>query len=187
MPYEESIRRSVNEDDEMTRRTLLLDLRQMEMQGVKLTKEWTIHDRAEDMTHELRRITLSMDEASNIGMMRDGLRLGVTAIEMMNKRIGLLDLDGWSNEICRDLGKHDANLGRIYRKYWRRSHSTSPEMEICMSLVGSMGMYHMKRKMSSQVFGGGEKGSFPFPSFTKKRDAKRPPTPDSSDDEDLPP
>ena len=187
------------------------------MQGVKLSKEWSMQDSTQDMMLEMRRLTLAMDEASNVNMMRDGLRLAVTGIEMLNNRIGLLDLEGWSNEVCRDLNKHDANLGRIYRKYWKRNHSTSPEMDICMSLIGSMGMFHMKRKMSKQVLGargggrggggsGGGGGGFggglpgmggnnPFAAFQKMAGGaagnnsrdRRPPSPDSSDDEGLPP
>ncbi|RPF82030.1 MAG: hypothetical protein CBC65_001465 [Rhodothermaceae bacterium TMED105] len=197
-------------DDEDSRRAVLLDLRQLEMQGVKLSKEWTLQDRTEDMMLEMRRITLAMDEQSNVNMMRDGLRVAVTGIEMVNNRIGLLDLEGWSSEVCRDLNKHDANLGRIYRKYWKRSHSTSPEMDILMTMVGSMGMYHMKRKMSKQIlgkgggsgglgglgglpgFGGG--GNNPFAAFQKGNMGAsasggrgRPASPDSSDDEQAPP
>ena len=128
---------------------------------------------------------------------------------MVNNRIGLLDLEGWSSEVCRDLGKHDANLARIYRKYWKRNHSTSPEMDIIMAMIGSMGMYHMKRKMSKQILGknagGGGLGGLgglpgfgganPFAAFQKGGmgasgsggRARRPASPDSSDDEQAPP
>ena len=191
--------------DDFAKRTVLLDLRQLEMQGAKLSKEWSMEDRTEDMMMEMRRITLAMDEVSNVNMMRDGMRLTLTGIEMINKRIGLLDLDGWSSEVCRDLQKHDANLSRIYRKYWKRSHSTSPEVDICMSLIGSMGMYHMKRKMSKQVLngsmGGGGRGGGDFPGmgtnpfafFNKgggggsSSGKRRQETPNSSDDEGVPP
>ena len=175
---------------------------------MKLSKEWTLQDRTEDMMLEMRRITLTMDEQSNVNMMRDVLRLAVTGLEMVNNRIGLLDLEGWSGEVCRDLNKHDANLGRIYRKYWKRSHSTSPEMDIIMSMVGSMGMYHMKRKMSKQILGksvgggGGGLGGLggipgfgganPFAAFKKggmggTGGPNRSASPDSSDDEQAPP
>jgi hypothetical protein len=181
------------EQEEMTKRTLLLDLRKLEMQGVKLSKEYTMDDRADDMLLEMRRHTLAMDEAANVNMMRDGLRILVTGIEMVNHRLGLLDLEGWSSEVCRDLHKHDANLGRIYRRYWRRSTSTSPELDICLSLAGSMGLHHMKRKMSQSIMAGATGGG-------QARGARRggggfrprappPPaaTPASSDDEGPPP
>ena len=135
-----------NEDE---KRTLLLDLQRLQAhQGVRLTKEWTMDDRLEDMMLEMRRHTLAMDEHANVNMMRDGMRLLVTGIEMVNNRIGLLDLEGWSGEVCRDLNKHDANLGRIYRKYWKRSTTTSPELDIALSIAGSMTLHHMKRTMS---------------------------------------
>ena len=189
-----------SEDDEMTKRTLLLDLRRLEMQGVRLTKEFTMDDRADDMLLELRRHTLAMDETANVNMMRDALRLFCTGVEMVNNRIGLLDLEGWSSEVCRDLHKYDPNLSRIYRKYWRRSTTTSPEVDICLSLVGSMGLHHMKRKMSQQLMAGASSGGGGFRGggFAGRRgggggasssDAtRRPQTPPSSDDEEgLPP
>ena len=177
-------------DDEDERRTLLLDLRRLEIQGIKLTKEFTMEDRTEDMLLEIRRHTLAMDEASNVTFMRDSLRLFVTGVEMVNNRIGLLDLEGWSSEVVRDLHKHDANLSRIYRKYWRRSTSTSPELDICMSLIGSMGMHHMKRKMSQQLMSGaagGGFGGFGGRSGGKPPNSRRAATPPSSGDEEAPP
>jgi hypothetical protein len=140
------------EEDELTKRTLLLDLQHLVTQhGVTLTKHWTMDDRIEDLMLEMRRHTLAIDERSNVNMMRDGMRLMITGIEMLNSRLGLLDLDGWSTEVCRDLNKHDANLARIYRKYWRRNTTSSPEMSIAMSLVGSMGMHHIRRTMSRNI------------------------------------
>lgn len=182
------------QEDEFTKRTLLLDLRQLELAGIKLSKEWTMEDSVSDMMLEMRRLTLAMDETSNVNMMRDGMRLLVTGIEMVNNRIGLLDLDGWSAEVCRDLKKHDANLSRIYRKYWKRSHSTSPEVDICMSLIGSMGLFHMKRSMSKQILKGASGGTAPFskgftsgPSkFGDGTSSRGGGTPDSSDDEAPP-
>jgi len=50
-----------------------------------------------------------------------------------------------------DLNKYDSALSRLYRKYWRRSAS-SPEMEIAVDILGSIGMYHFKKKL---VGGGG--------------------------------
>ena len=140
------------ESEILEKQSLLLDLQRLKLQGIQLSKEWTINDRIEDLTLEIRRHTLHMDEMANVQTMRDGLRFVCTGVEMLNNRIGLLDLDGWSTEVCRDLGKHDANLSRIYRKYWRRTGSTSPELDIAASLVASMGMFHFKQKMSKKIY-----------------------------------
>ena len=83
--------------------------------------------------------------------MRDGLRLLVSGIEIVNNRLGILDLEGWSNEVTRDLDKHNENLGRIYRKYCRRSTSRNPETEIALALASSMGMHHMKRMITKTM------------------------------------
>ena len=53
-----------DEDDEFTKRTILNDLRQMESQGLRLTKEWSMSDRVEDMMLEVRKLSLAQDETS---------------------------------------------------------------------------------------------------------------------------
>ena len=139
------------EEDELQRRSALQDLRDLATRGVKLTKEWCMEDPLDDMLLELRRQSLAQDERSNVNMLRDSLRLVITGVEMVNQRFGLLDLDGWSQEACRELDKHDANLARIYRKYWRRGTTQSPEASIAMSLFGSMGMHHLRRTMTKSM------------------------------------
>lgn len=176
-----------DEDEVLHKRTVLLDLQQLSTRGgVKLTKEWTMDDRLEDMLLEMRRHSLAQDEKTNVTMMRDGMRLLITGIEMANNKLGLLDLDGWSTDVCRDLEKHDANLSRIYRKYWRRGTASSPEVSITMSLLGSMGMHHFRRTMSKNLVSKAQQQGF----APRKRRGQVVPPPadsDSSDDEEAPP
>lgn len=168
-------------DDE--KRTVLLDLQRMEtQQGVRLTKEWSMNDSLEDMTLELRKIVLNQDERSNINMMRDGLRMMVTGIEMVSNRFGILDLEGWSSEVCQDLSRHDASLGRIYRKYWRRSTSNSPETDIAFAVLGSAGLHHMKRTMAKQMLRNTRRPTAP----SRPSSRRTVPNPDSSDEEAPP-
>lgn len=174
------------EEELLAKRTVLLDLARLEASGIKLTKEWTQDDSLEDMTLEMRRHVLIEDERANVSMMRDGLRMLVTGIEVVNKRFRVLDLDGWSAEATRDLDKHDANLARIYRKYWRRGSSRNPEMEIAMSLFGSMGMYHLKSSMGKHLLfrsGGGEGRPAAGPSRPLFRRAARKPAKESQPDD----
>lgn len=164
------------EEEELAKRTVLADLHAL---GVPLSREWTMDDRVEDMMLELRRHALVADEKKNVGMMRDGLKLFASGVELLNNRLGLLDLDGWSTELARDLPKHDASIARIYRKYWRRGSSNSPEADLAFAVLGSMSMHHIKRTMSKSLMQRSARRGGP---------AARPRSPeqDSSSDEEAP-
>lgn len=136
----------------LDKQQVLMDMERLKLQGVKITKEWTINDRLDDMQFEVRRHMLHIDEMNNINMMRDGMRLLCSGFEMVNGRLGILELDGWGAEVCQDMEKYDNALGRIYRKYWRKSSANSPEMEIAFGLIGSIGMHHFKSKMQKGMF-----------------------------------
>jgi len=183
----------------LEKQQILMDMERLKLQGIKLTKEWTTNDRLDDMQFEVRRHMLHIDEMNNINMMRDGMRLMCSGFEMLNTRMGFLELDGWAQEVCSDMDKYDNALGRIYRKYWRRSTQNSPEMEIAMGLVGSMGMYHFKKKMQNNMFGGGggmnkrppntgnSMGRPPPPTKTNTQNTSHISEESSSDEEDGPP
>jgi hypothetical protein len=143
----------------MEKQSLLLDFERLRTtHRIPLTRDWSMEDDLDDMNFEMRRIMLQIDEQSNVKMMKNGLHLACTGIEMMSRRFGLLDLDGWSAEVSSDMAKHERSLARLYRKYWRRSHSSTPEADLAMSLVSSMGMFHMRKVMSKRMFRGGGGG-----------------------------
>ena len=128
---------------------------------------------------------------NNINMMRDGMRLACSGFEMINTQFGFLELDGWAAEVCSDMDKYDNALGRIYRKYWRRGTQNSPEMEIALGLVGSIGMYHFKNRLKKNMFnktppnaGNSFGRPKPFANNTKPASVS---SDSSSDDEDAPP
>lgn len=180
------------EAEMLEKQTVLLDMERLKLQGITFTKTWTVHDRLDDMQFELRRHLLHLDEINNINMLRDGLRMACTGFEMVNKRYNLLDLDGWSQEVCRDMSRYDHAMSRLYRKYWRRSSISSPEMELAMALCGSVGMYHFKQKMASQMFPGSKSRfqagqSMPSPpSFARSAHVSEDPE-TSDEDEEVPP
>ena len=156
LPYLNTDINSENGDQILEKQQVLMDMERLKLQGIKLTKEWTLNDRLDDMQFEVRRHMLHLDEMNNINMMRDGMRLMCSGFEMINGKLRFLELDGWASEVCSDMNKYDNALGRIYRKYWRRGTQNSPEMEIAMGLIGSMGMYHFKKKMQTNMFGGAQ-------------------------------
>jgi hypothetical protein len=170
------------EDLDFEKRSVIMDLTNLEnTQNIKLTKEWTMEDSLEDMTLELKRHLLQIEEKNNVSMMKSGIRILLTGIEIVNVKYNVLDLEGWSTQAIRELDAHDANLARIHRKYWKKTTS-SPEMSIAFSLVSSMAFYHVKRSMNKQVIGKGSIGNL----FAKKK-KNVPISPDTSDDEEIPP
>lgn len=134
------------------KQNVLMDIERLKAQGVRFSKEWSLDDSLDDMNYEVRRHMLHIEEQNNLVTMRDGMRMICTGVEMLNGRMKILDLDGWTTEICSDMSKYDAALGKLHRKYWRRSYSSSPEMELATSVLMSMGMYHFKRKITSRMF-----------------------------------
>ena len=155
------------------------------LHGVVLSKEWTINDRIEDLTFEVQKHTLHQDEKANVNLMKDGLRLLCTGIELLNNRVGLLELDGWSSEACKDLDKHEANLCKLYRKYWRRQSST-PEVDIVTSMLASIGMYHFNKKMNKSAAKPQARYDSKFANSSMRRAASSKKDEESSDEEAPP-
>lgn len=145
------------EDQMLAKQSALLDLDRLRLRGVRLSREFTINDPLEDITFELKRHLAHLDEESSIGMMRDFMRVACTGMEMGATRLGVLDLEGWSAEVCDDIRKYDPALAGLYRKYFRRGTS-SPEMQLLVGVVGSMGLFTAKKKFLRTMQGGGRRG-----------------------------
>ena len=128
----------------------LLELDKLSMQGVTLTKKYSMEDTLEAIQYEYERIKMNMDTMNAVNFMRDVLKLVLTGVELANSNLGpILHLDGWSNEVTTDMHRYDHCLERLYKKHWRKG-SMSPESELVFLLVGSMVMFHFK----SKFFGG---------------------------------
>lgn len=168
----------------LEKQTVLMEMERLKMSGIVLSKTWTLDDRLDDMRFEVRRHMLHVEETNSVTMMRDGMRLACTGIEMLSSKIGLLDIDGWAAEVCGSIEKYDSALARIYRKYWRRNTSTSPEMEILLGVAGSIGMYHFKRKFTNHIYTQSANAVPPY--MHSGRHAKAPSEVSGYDDEEAP-
>ena len=102
--------------ERMEKEAMLMDLQRLrDAHSVPMSKEWSMDDDIDDISFELKRIMLQIDETNNVAVMRNAMQLAFTGIEMMSKRSGILDLDGWSSEICADMDKYDRSLGHMRR------------------------------------------------------------------------
>lgn len=175
------------------KQNVLMDIERLKTQGVRFSKEWSLDDSLDDMNYEVRRHMLHIEEQNNLATMRDGMRMICTGVEMLNGRMKILDLDGWTTEVCSDMSKYDAALGKLHRKYWRRSYSSSPEMELATSVLMSMGMYHFKRKITSRMFPPppqhpvSESSSKPFSRSNRRGRRQVSPTRSDTSSEGMPP
>ena len=107
-------------------------------------------DSLEEIQFEYERLKNSIDVANGVGFMKDGIKMVAVGVEMGNAKIGpILHLDGWSDEVARDINKYDNALERLYKKHWRKG-SMSPESELAFGLGSSMVIHHCKAKF----FGG---------------------------------
>ncbi len=124
----------------------LMELKKLRMQGCHLTREYSTKDRLEDIKYEYERQKMNLDCINSVALMSDGLKLGLSGIEMANNKLGpFLHLHGWSESVTQDMSRYNHVLERIYRKYWRQG-SLNPLVELGMILVGSMMMFHFQNK-----------------------------------------
>jgi hypothetical protein len=132
----------------------LLELQRLRQQGVRLSKDFTMDDSLQSMQFEIRRHVMELQEGRTLGLMRDGMSLFFTGMEMANQKWGpVLDLNGWAAEVCKDKERFDPALARLYRKYYRRSQM-SAEMELLMAVGASAVMFHMSKKFTPPSVGG---------------------------------
>lgn len=126
----------------------LLQLRKLKLQGCALTREYSTTDKLEDIKYETQRLRQNLDTANSVALMADGLKLGISGVEMANSKFGpFLNLTGWSDATTSDMTRYHHVLERIYRRYWTQGMNLNPMVELGLLLSGSMMMYHFQSKM----------------------------------------
>jgi hypothetical protein len=119
---------------------LLLELQMLEKQGIyKPSRTLTMNDSIEELQFQVDRANSIFSAQQAVDFAKTGIRVGSLALEKGLGRLGLGVLDGFSNNLCKDMNKFNRPLTRLYRKYWRRSGGlTSPEVELLIVVLGSM-------------------------------------------------
>jgi hypothetical protein len=150
-------REVVSERQYQERQALLHELRRLEMSGVKLTKEFTMADSIESMEFELERHNMASETSTNVDMMSDGIKMVLSAIEMMNRKYGkgVVNLNGWSSNLTKDMHRFRGPLSRIYKRVWRRGMRPSPFVELGMLILGSAFVHHFSNNSSGGLMSAG--------------------------------
>jgi hypothetical protein len=140
------------QDLQLEKQSTILELERLRAQGVTLSKTFTLSDPLSDMQFEVRRHLLHMDQVNSLSFMRDAMRLAFSGIEAANSMFGpVVELNGWSAHESQRITNHayDPQLLALHKKYWRRGDS-SPEAQLAFAILGSIGTYHFKQKMSNR-------------------------------------
>jgi len=116
----------------------IAQLSKMKMQGVPVSREYTMEDDLEDMRLEFERHQACIAMIEKVETMRKYMGLGLAAAEFVLCLIGVR-VEGWAAEVTRELQekKYDSVLEKIYQKYWRRS-APSPEFSLVIMILGML-------------------------------------------------
>ena len=149
---------ATKEDIALEKEALLYELDIMEKQGaLTLHRKLTMNDSLEAIQYQYDRANMIASTQQSVEWAKTALRMGSTVLEAVLKRFGLSVVDGFSNNLCKDMNRFNKPLTKMYRKYWRRG-SSSPEMELAMIVVGALVMTVVANKgLLGSLFGGGSK------------------------------
>lgn len=136
----------VPETPKVSKRDLLFELEGMvKSHNVTLTRQFTMNDSTADIEEELRFHRQAVSDTSLVTLMREVLFATTAGVEMLNERVGLLSLQGWSSEVQSEPTRYDPTLLRIKNKYMRDA-VLQPELELAFLLTSSAVSFHIRTK-----------------------------------------
>lgn len=125
---------------------LLYELELMEKQGlIKLHRNLDMNNTLEEIQYQYDRTNMIVSTQQTVDWAKTGIKMGSSILEALMKKFGISVVEGFSNNLCKDMNKFNKPLTKMYRKYWRRGTS-SPEMELAMIVFGALAMTVMGNK-----------------------------------------
>ena len=94
-----------------------------------------------ELRYELHKKQNLEAEEEHVEFMKSVLLMILTLIEFVNKKLKLMNLNGWSNHVSKDLKKHEKVLKLLHVRYFKKSFG-DPVSELGWTLAGSMVLYH---------------------------------------------
>ena len=141
-------------NSEMEKTVLLNEYNRLRIGGSTSGRNLTEQDNIADIRWELNRMRNHDDCISTVSVMKDFIKLGATFVDMGNRRLGLLKLNGpggnWSEECTRDMNRFDRALTKVYTRYIRKG-AVSPFIELALLIFGPMLAVHFKNSMAPSV------------------------------------
>jgi hypothetical protein len=123
--------------------------------GIKLTQDYSLNSKYEDMEFELQYHTNVMNKKKGVELWKSFISNGVTAMEFMNERFDPFGfkLGGWSEHIKVGIDDYDEVLGELYEKYKGKGKKIEPEIKLMIMIVTSAATFHASKTLGDTIPG----------------------------------
>lgn len=135
-------------------------MEKMKMQGITLTKQYTMDDSLVDIQYEFERHNLNLESIQKVETSKSYIRILAVVIVVVNHFTGRhLKLVGWTERLSRDLDnpKYFMALEEMCRSMHRRG-PPSPWIQLAIMFVSSIFVTHVNNQWGLGI-GGGNQGS----------------------------
>jgi hypothetical protein len=101
-------------DVAIEKESLLYELEMMEKQGsIKLHRQLTMADSLESIQYQYDRANMIVSTQQTVEWAKTGIKMGSGLLETVVKKFGLSVVDGFSNNLCKDMNKFNQPLTKI--------------------------------------------------------------------------
>lgn len=123
--------------------------------GIKLTQDYSLNSKYEDMEFELQYHTNVMNKKKGVELWKSFISNGVTAMEFMNDRFDPFGfkLNGWSEHVKVGIDDYDEVLGELYEKYKGKGRKMEPEIKLLIMIVTSAATFHASKALGDSIPG----------------------------------
>jgi len=123
--------------------------------GIKLTQDYSLNSKYEDMEFELQYHTQIMNKKKGVELWKSFISNGVTAMEFMNERFDPFGfkLNGWSEHVKVGIDDYDEVLGELYEKYKGKGKKVEPEIKLLIMIVTSAATFHASKALGDNIPG----------------------------------
>ena len=112
--------------------------------------QWSMETPLYELKYELKKRKSEETELDNIAFIKQILVVVLHVVEFGNKKLGLLNLDGWANHVCNNLDQYKRSLRAIHLQYFRNRVS-NPISELGWMIAGSMIMFHFSNASQGHI------------------------------------
>lgn len=133
-----------SQEDSGEKQSLLVELNQLKMDGVTLSRAFTMDDSVGDMRFEVNRIRANGAASDAGAIATSALFVLLGGIEQANTHFGpIAHLTGWSTTVTKNQNTYNSVFSQLYKKHFRKGGGLSPEVQLAMLIGGSAIATHM--------------------------------------------